>query len=72
MNALRVFLAGVVLGGGWLAALDGAVTAVERRPLPLEWDGRWNGDFVPVGTYYYHIYLREVEYKLTGSLNVIR
>jgi gliding motility-associated-like protein len=36
------------------------------------WDGRWNGDFVPVGTYYYHIYLREVEYKLTGSLNVIR
>ncbi|WP_428654258.1 gliding motility-associated C-terminal domain-containing protein [Runella sp.] len=36
------------------------------------WDGRWNGDLVPVGTYYYHIYLREVEYKLTGSLNVIR
>ncbi|AEI48283.1 gliding motility-associated C-terminal domain-containing protein [Runella slithyformis] len=36
------------------------------------WDGRWNGDAVPVGTYYYHIYLREVEYKLTGSLNVIR
>ncbi len=36
------------------------------------WDGRWNGDLVPGGTYYYHIYLREVEYKLTGSLNVIR
>ncbi len=36
------------------------------------WDGKWNGEFVPVGTYYYHIYLREFEYKLTGSLNVIR
>jgi gliding motility-associated-like protein len=36
------------------------------------WDGKWNGESVPVGAYYYHIYLREVEYKLTGSLNVIR
>ncbi|MFN8348035.1 MAG: gliding motility-associated C-terminal domain-containing protein [Spirosomataceae bacterium] len=36
------------------------------------WDGKWNGETVPVGTYYYQIYLREVEYKLTGSLNVIR
>lgn len=36
------------------------------------WDGKWNGESIPVGIYYYHIYLREVEYKLTGSLNVIR
>lgn len=36
------------------------------------WDGTWNGEAVPVGTYYYHIYLREFEYKLAGSLNVIR
>lgn len=51
MNALRVFLAGVVLGGGWLAALGGAATAVERRPLPLEWDGRWNGFGVAFNPY---------------------
>lgn len=36
------------------------------------WDGRWNGELVPVGMYYYQIYLREVEHKFTGSLSVIR
>ncbi|MDF7816113.1 gliding motility-associated C-terminal domain-containing protein [Runella sp. MFBS21] len=36
------------------------------------WDGNWNGQPVPVGAYYYQIYLREVEFKLTGTLNIIR
>lgn len=36
------------------------------------WDGTWKNEEVPVGTYYYQIYLREIEYKLTGSLSVIR
>ncbi|MFN4147900.1 MAG: gliding motility-associated C-terminal domain-containing protein, partial [Runella sp.] len=36
------------------------------------WDGTWNDQPVPVGAYYYQIYLREVEFKLTGTLNIIR
>ena len=43
-----------------------------NKGYEIPWDGKWNGESVPVGAYYYHIYLREVEYKLTGSLNVIR
>lgn len=43
-----------------------------NKGYEIPWDGKWNGESVPVGSYYYHIYLREFEYKLTGSLNVIR
>jgi len=37
-----------------------------------KWDGTWEGKPVPVGTYYYLIYLREIDYKLAGSLSVMR
>jgi len=43
-----------------------------NKGYEVPWDGQWNGQQVPIGVYYYHIYLREVEYKLTGSLNVMR
>ncbi|MFN4144730.1 MAG: gliding motility-associated C-terminal domain-containing protein [Runella sp.] len=36
------------------------------------WEGRYNGEWVSVGTYYYQIYLRQFELKLTGSLNILR
>ena len=37
-----------------------------------EWDGTQNGQALPVGTYYYVVNLREVDYKLAGSVSVIR
>lgn len=37
-----------------------------------EWDGSYNGQALPVGTYYYVVNLREVDYKLAGSVSVIR
>lgn len=36
------------------------------------WDGQWDGQQLPIGIYYYHIYLRDLEYKLTGSINIMR
>ena len=37
-----------------------------------EWDGRYNDQPLPVGVYYYVVYLRESGYKFTGDLNIIR
>lgn len=51
MKTLRLALAGVFLAGGLLASLGGAVNAAERRPLALEWNGRWNGFGVAFNPY---------------------
>jgi len=37
-----------------------------------EWDGRYHDQPLPVGVYYYVVYLRESGYKLTGDVNIIR
>ncbi|MEZ4903128.1 MAG: gliding motility-associated C-terminal domain-containing protein [Spirosomataceae bacterium] len=41
-------------------------TIFSSKGYQTPWDGLWNGQQVPVGTYYYQIYLRELEYKLAG------
>ncbi|TAH08438.1 MAG: gliding motility-associated C-terminal domain-containing protein [Runella slithyformis] len=37
-----------------------------------EWDGQHNGEPLPVGEYYYVVHLRELDYKLTGNVSIIR
>ncbi len=35
-------------------------------------NAQWNGDALPLGIYYYSIYLREIEYKVSGEVLIIR
>ena len=36
------------------------------------WDGRYNGEILPVGVYYYIINLKELNKTLSGSITIIR
>ncbi len=68
-----------------IAALDGFPDAVvqvfDRRGklifesppgYPEPWDGKYNDDFLPVGTYYYIIKLNDLLDLISGSLTIIR
>ena len=37
-----------------------------------EWDGRYNGEFVPVGNYYYLINIHEFQKAYTGTILVLK
>jgi gliding motility-associated-like protein len=39
---------------------------------PDPWDGRFEGDFLPMGTYYYLIYLDDNTKPVTGNVTLIR
>jgi gliding motility-associated-like protein len=39
---------------------------------PEPWDGRLNGQDLPVATYYYIIYLNRQETPISGSVTIIR
>ncbi len=42
------------------------------NPYTIPWDGRYNGNPVPDGTYYYIIKLKDVSKVLNGPLTVVR
>jgi len=39
---------------------------------PVPWDGRFNGEDLPVGTYYYVIYSANFEDPFTGPITIVR
>lgn len=39
---------------------------------PEPWDGKYDGDYVKMGTYYYLIYLNEEDKPLKGSITLLR
>jgi len=42
------------------------------KGYPEPWDGKYQGEYLPMGTYYYIIHLNDTDKPLTGNITLIR